>query len=194
MEDLTTMTTRTRPRARPSTARAATLACALVGLVSLSACGDDDEPTADEPTAETTAVAPTTGTTAPSDAAGFSAELQIDYDHPATNTSFGYTIECGQSEAVSGAGAEQSGVDAFGACAALQDPAVAERLIDGEPDDRVCTEQYGGPDVARIVGTLDGSEVDTAADRTNGCAIETWDDLLAPILPPAIGVVDESDG
>lgn len=75
------------------------------------------------------------------------------------------------------------------ACARLSIPDVQERLIAPPlPGDRVCTEIYGGPDTAHVMGTLDGRPVDTVIDRTNGCGISDWDTVLADVLPPAVGV------
>ncbi len=68
-------------------------------------------------------------------------------------------------------------------CLALNDDAIGTRLIAGVPGDRLCTEIYGGPQVAEIKGTLDGESVDTTIDRTNGCGIDDWDRLLSILLP-----------
>ena len=51
----------------------------------------------------------------------------------------------------------------------------------------MCTEIYGGPDVATITGDIDGAPVDTTVDRANGCGIDDWDTVLAGLLPPAVG-------
>ena len=78
--------------------------------------------------------------------------------------------------------------DATPICVALAADPVRSRLINGVPADRVCTEIYGGPDLAHIVGTYDRVAVETMVDRTNGCGIDDWDRVLAGILRPAIGV------
>ncbi len=51
----------------------------------------------------------------------------------------------------------------------------------------ICTEIYGGPQVARIVGSLEGRKVWARFTRTNGCHISRWD-KLTPWLLPAGGV------
>ena len=51
----------------------------------------------------------------------------------------------------------------------------------------VCTEIYGGPQVARVVGTVAGTRVWASFNRTNGCHIARWD-RLAPWLLPRAGV------
>jgi hypothetical protein len=55
------------------------------------------------------------------------------------------------------------------------------------PDDRVCTEQYGGPQTARITGVWGGEPVDLQVSRTDGCRIAQWDSL-GPLLPGPVGV------
>lgn len=56
-------------------------------------------------------------------------------------------------------------------------------------DDRVCTEQYGGPQTARVAGTWRGDPVDLRLSREDGCAISQWD-ALGPLLPGPVGVPD----
>ncbi len=70
-------------------------------------------------------------------------------------------------------------------CLALNSDPIRARLIDGPPADRMCTEIYGGPQVATITGTLDGSSVDSSVNRADGCGIDEWDRLLAVFLPVA---------
>ncbi|HEV3477996.1 MAG TPA: SSI family serine proteinase inhibitor [Gaiellaceae bacterium] len=42
------------------------------------------------------------------------------------------------------------------------------------PMDAICTEQYGGPQLASIQGTYRDEAVTTRFDRTNGCEIARW--------------------
>jgi hypothetical protein len=49
------------------------------------------------------------------------------------------------------------------------------------PPDRICTEVFGGPDVATVSGTLNGEEVDAQLSRANGCEIERFD-RFTPVL------------
>jgi Subtilisin inhibitor-like len=46
-----------------------------------------------------------------------------------------------------------------------------------------CTQIYGGPDVARIVGTVKGNRVWANVTRTDGCQISRWDRLVPWLLP-----------
>ncbi|HEY9372087.1 SSI family serine proteinase inhibitor [Streptomyces sp.] len=48
--------------------------------------------------------------------------------------------------------------------------------------DRMCTQQYGGPVVARIKGTWRGRSVDARFSRADGCEIDRWRNL-EPVLP-----------
>ncbi len=60
------------------------------------------------------------------------------------------------------------------ACARLaEDP----KLLDPLPKGRMCTEQYGGPEVLSISGTLGGKPVQTQVTRKNGCEIARFEKL-----------------
>lgn len=49
----------------------------------------------------------------------------------------------------------------------------------------MCAEVYGGPSVATVVGTVDGTQVDAVVDRTDACGIARWDALAALLPEPA---------
>jgi hypothetical protein len=51
------------------------------------------------------------------------------------------------------------------------------------PADVACTEQFGGPQTARVTGRWDGEPVDVELSRSDGCRIAQWDGLghLLPI-------------
>jgi hypothetical protein len=77
----------------------------------------------------------------------------------------------------------------------LPDPAAACAHLEGLADpfaplpaDMVCTEQYGGPETARITGRWHGEPVEVELTRTDGCRITQWQSL-GPVLPPVEGVV-----
>lgn len=67
--------------------------------------------------------------------------------------------------------------DPDAACAALAD-AWPEAFEPPDPD-LACTEIYGGPETARITGTVDGRQVDASFARTDGCQIHRWDAVSA---------------
>ena len=77
----------------------------------------------------------------------------------------------------------------------LARPAVACRrlaaggaaLFAAVPKDVVCTQIYGGPQTARVVGTLDGKRISAAFSRADGCQIGRWN-RLSPWLLPRGGV------
>ena len=58
------------------------------------------------------------------------------------------------------------------------------RLFAPLPRDIVCTEIYGGPQVARVVGVVQGKRIWASFSRTNGCQISRWDRLSPWLLPP----------
>jgi hypothetical protein len=58
------------------------------------------------------------------------------------------------------------------------------------PTDLACTEQYGGPETARITGRWQGADVDLGLSRTDGCRIAQWESL-GPVLPPVEGAVPD---
>jgi hypothetical protein len=75
--------------------------------------------------------------------------------------------------------------DATAACAHLEG---LEEPFAPLPADMVCTEQYGGPETARITGRWQAEEVDVELSRTDGCRISQWESL-GPLLPPVEGAV-----
>jgi hypothetical protein len=63
---------------------------------------------------------------------------------------------------------------------------INREAIEPTPADVACTEIYGGPQTARLTGTLDGRRIDARFARSNGCEIHRWDlviGVLAPDLP-----------
>jgi subtilisin inhibitor-like len=68
------------------------------------------------------------------------------------------------------------------ACAKLA--AGGAKLFASFPPDTVCTEIYGGPQRARVVGTIAGKRVWTTFTRANGCEISRWARVSPWLLPP----------
>jgi Subtilisin inhibitor-like len=50
--------------------------------------------------------------------------------------------------------------------------------------DALCTQIYGGPQRARVVGVLAGKRIWSAFARTNGCEITRWQRVSPWLLPP----------
>ena len=65
------------------------------------------------------------------------------------------------------------------ACRALR--AIPRSTFDPVPPGTACTEQYGGPERARIRGTIRGRAVDGRFERTNGCEIHRYE-RVRPLL------------
>jgi hypothetical protein len=61
------------------------------------------------------------------------------------------------------------------------------KLVTPVPESAICTEIWGGPQRARVVGTIAGKKVWATFSRANGCHIDRWN-KLAPWLIPAGGV------
>jgi hypothetical protein len=68
------------------------------------------------------------------------------------------------------------------ACAKLA--RVGAKLFASTPKNVVCTEIYGGPQRARVVGTVNGNRVLATFSRTNGCAISRWQRISPWLVPP----------
>ena len=56
-------------------------------------------------------------------------------------------------------------------------------------DAQACTQVYGGPEEARVTGTLRGEPVDMTIDRSDGCGIAAYDALFQALgrKPPGSG-------
>lgn len=52
------------------------------------------------------------------------------------------------------------------------------------PETIACTEIYGGPQKARVVGRVDGRWIWATFTRTNGCHVNRWQRLSPWLLPP----------
>ena len=71
------------------------------------------------------------------------------------------------------------------ACARLA--AGGAKLFARLPRNTVCTEIYGGPQRARVVGTVNGRRIFATFARSNGCEIDRWR-RISPWLVPRGGV------
>jgi len=75
--------------------------------------------------------------------------------------------------------------DADAACAAIER---AKNPFAPVPKDVACTQIYGGPQTATIVGTWKGEQVNATYKRTDGCEIARWQQLSA-VFQTNTGVV-----
>lgn len=96
-----------------------------------------------------------------------------------------WTLVCGDAEGTAGG----DHPDREAACAHLRD---AEAPFAPLPADMVCTEQYGGPQTARVTGVWRGEQVDVRLSRVDGCRISQWD-RLGPLLAGPVGVEPPGD-
>jgi hypothetical protein len=72
-----------------------------------------------------------------------------------------------------------------GTTAACENVGALEKVVaSAEDDTRACTEQYGGPEKARVTGTLDGRPVDVTIGRSDGCQIANYEALFTALGRP----------
>lgn len=128
---------------------------------------DDDPATSPEPSDEPT-----------DPATPIAADLTIVVDATGEGATTTYTLTC---EPVGG-----DHPDAEAACAAIATGGPA--AFEPTPMDVACTEQWGGPQIATVTGTLAGEPVNAEFSRTNGCEISRWD-ALAPLFGPDAGLM-----
>lgn len=175
----------------------------LIGFTMVAAaCGSDDDDTtevgsddsedtgSDDTSSEDTSSDPDTGAEDADTDAGIPlgagpypiADISVSVDL-GNGTTAEYRLAClGDTATFTG---DAGALDAGAACLALTDPEVRDRLTTEQHLDRICTEIYGGPEVAEISGTLDEQPVDTTISRSDGCGIDDWDRMLAALVPPA---------
>jgi hypothetical protein len=60
-----------------------------------------------------------------------------------------------------------------------------ERPFAPLPDDVVCSQQYGGPETAHVLGRWGGEPVDLQLSRVDGCRLAQWDSLVPLVPAPA---------
>ncbi|MGY2128192.1 SSI family serine proteinase inhibitor [Blastococcus sp. SYSU DS0617] len=153
----------------------------LAAALTLAGCGTADE--------EGTSAAPTTGA-APDRAEGVDEadgaaagggiaqadnDLQVEVDLGDGATPQTWTLTCVGFVEGSHPAAEAACEHLQG----MQDPFAPL------PDDAVCTQQYGGPETARVVGRWDGEPVELELSRVNGCRIDQWNSLVPLVPAPA---------
>ncbi len=103
-------------------------------------------------------------------------DLQVSYDRGDGTEPESWTLTCVGF-------VEGSHPAAEAACAhlrTLDDPFAAL------PSDVMCTEQFGGPQTAHVLGRWNGEPVDLQLSRTDGCHISQWD-ALGALLPEPVG-------
>jgi hypothetical protein len=89
---------------------------------------------------------------------------------PPTEVPFEGTLDC-ETDPPTGTGMFRA--DAAGVCGRVAAEADEFGKLDPDPG-RICTEIYGGPQLARITGTVDGTPVNLEIARNDGCGIGDW--------------------
>jgi hypothetical protein len=164
------------------------IAAAILGILLVGCGGDDDvieagQGTTSTSTPTTTSVPPDTTTTSPEEPVNgdISLTVQVTADNQRLREG---TLTCGAG-AVEGTGFLADPAAAQAACDLLTgDPAAVHRLVQGRNPDMMCTQIYGGPEVAKVVGTIGDQRVATTITRTDGCGIAEWSMLVALLGPP----------
>jgi hypothetical protein len=178
------------PHRRHGTLMTLALPLAVLSLA-LSACAPG-QPSA-EPTNQETAVQPATNQPSPSSAPSSvpatdpttapttdpatgpaasttNAMLTITLQQDASAEPVQYVLEC--VDGVPGPASTLPGAEA--ACARVGE--LGADFFTARPDkDVICTQQYGGPQTAGIIGEIDGTSVLAAFALTDGCEISRWD-------------------
>lgn len=160
----------------------------VAAVLTLAGCAGSPEETpggtAPPPAAEETETAEPPESAEPAETAGptaspaaVQAELTVTLDESGSGTVRTMTLTC---EPVGG-----DHPDAAAACAALA--AAGAEAFDPTPQDAACTQQYGGPQVATVEGTVAGAPVSAQFSRTDGCEIARWD-VVAPLLGSSGGM------
>ena len=119
---------------------------------------------------ETTATAPSPSAAAPTAGPGQgNAELAIMVTSAEGGKATNYTLVCqnGVPAAESQHPTAAAGCAALKANAALLSPAP-------RPTDKVCTQQYGGPEEATVTGSVDGKAIEAKFSLRDGCEIAQW--------------------
>jgi hypothetical protein len=91
------------------------------------------------------------------------------------------TLVCDEGR-VEGTGYLSDPAAAQAACDLLaSNPSAVNLLVNGRQPGMMCTQQYGGPEVARVSGNIGDRRVSIKVDRTDGCGIAEWR-MLTPLL------------
>ncbi|WP_242910830.1 SSI family serine proteinase inhibitor [Actinomadura terrae] len=127
----------------------------LAMILSLAACGDEQSSgkPADQPSGATS-VQPST---APAD--HLTIQVRASAEAPAKT----WTLNC----APPGGDHPKAGA----ACAELTK---AKQPFKPVPKGQMCTQIYGGPEIATVRGTWQGQKIDTKFTRKDGCQLHRW--------------------
>lgn len=107
-------------------------------------------------------------------APGTSLSISVWREGRANGDALTFTLRCGPP-----GGTHPRAARACAGLARLADP------FKPVPADAICTEQYGGPSEAFVVGRFEGRRIWTRFNRRNGCHISRWQKhaFLLPVQP-----------
>ncbi|MET1156091.1 SSI family serine proteinase inhibitor [Arthrobacter sp.] len=173
-------------RSVPRRARGLRTAAFIIGLLavpSLAACGQGNQPAPSPgitaPASPGTGSPGSPGTSEPAppntqEGTAMDADLTIVLTSAGSEARVERKLVCRDSQPADGSTVR----DADAACAALSKH--GEKVFFELPDrNRICTQQYGGPQQARVTGTISGREVDKQFSLTDGCQISEWNSMQA---------------
>lgn len=166
-------TTHARPAGAAMVGAVALAALLLAGCASLEPGGSPDDPVSSDDSPGSTP-----SPTQEPPAEPVTADLTIVVDATGEGATQTFTLTCSPD------GGDHP--DPAAACAALARAGV--EAFAPTPRGVACTEQWGGPQVATVQGTVDGEQISARFDRTDGCQISRWD-RLAPVFGPDAGLV-----
>jgi hypothetical protein len=107
----------------------------------------------------------------PGASAAADVSLRIEVSDPPRMPSRSATVTC------RGASASATGFLADIAPTACEEARRLASFLSAEPESpRYCTMRYGGPQTARVLGTIGTERVRRDFSRTNGCGISDWDE------------------
>lgn len=135
----------------------------LLGALALPACGGADQEVPGRP-------------------ADADVRLAVRVDQGEDRVPLRGTLECTSDGANAGGALRGDGTARL--CAHARE--IAGFLASAPERDRICTSIYGGPQTARIWGTIGERAVGRAFQRTDGCEIAWWDEAV-PLLPAVDG-------
>lgn len=140
----------------------------LVAVTVLAGCGSGDDGSPAAPgTAEGTGDDPAAGGISQAEN-----DLQIEIDLGDGSAPATWTLTCAGN-------VEGSHPEAQAACDHL---AGLDRPFAPLPEDVVCSQEYGGPESARVLGRWHGEPVELELSRVDGCRIAQWNSLV-PVVP-----------
>lgn len=166
----------------------------LVAISGLMACGGDDGDVVEagqDPTSTTASTADATTTTTPATTTTTNGEdivsgeisltVQVAVEGQIVREG---SLSCDAAR-TAGTGFLEEAAAAQAACDLLTgNPGAVNLLAEGRQPGMMCTQQYGGPEVAKVTGTIGDRRIHAMINRTDGCGIAEWNLLQALLGPP----------